>query len=407
VATKNKFVANKNIQHLYNISNKNERVILGLMSGTSLDGLDLALCKISGSSTNTVFELLHFETVAYNNDFKQELQSIFCKEQVSLEKVCLMNNYVAQIHSKIINVTLQKWNVQNREVDVIASHGQTIYHSPKNKHQQQKFGNATLQIGDGDTIAYNTQIITVSDFRQKHIVAGGSGAPLAIYGDYFLFSKQNENRILLNIGGIANFTYLPSSKNFNDVFCTDVGPGNTLMDNYIQQNFEGQYFDKDGVIAQQGNVSDELLAELLQQHFFSLAYPKSTGQELFNMDFINQALQSSYQTIINKYDVVATLNMFTAKCIANAIYQTITEKDFTIYTSGGGLHNKTLMQNLQQLLPNNVIQSTENLGINPNAKEAILFAILANETLCGNHNFYNSTSGVHPKVTMGKVSFAT
>lgn len=394
-----------NIQRLYNIANKKEKIILGLMSGTSLDGLDLALCKISGCSTNTKFELLHFETVDYDNDFKQELQSVFCKDEVSLEKVCLMNNYLAQIHSQIINTTLQKWNVKNEEVDVIASHGQTIYHSPKSKHQQQKFGNATLQIGDGDVIAHNTQIITISDFRQKHIAAGGSGAPLAIYGDYFLLSSENENRILLNIGGISNFTYLPDNKNFDNVFCTDAGPGNTLMDAYIQQNFEGLHFDKDGLIAQQGSINEDLLEQLLQHSFFKQPFPKSTGQEIFNLSFLNEIIQSSNHQSINKYDVIATLNMLTTKCIANAIHQTIKEKHFAIYVSGGGVNNKTLFKNLQQLLPNNSIQSTNVLSINPDAKEAILFALLANETLCGSDDFYNSSSQNHPKIKMGKISF--
>lgn len=394
-----------NIQQLYNIAQKQEKIILGLMSGTSLDGLDMALCKISGSSTNTKLKLLQFETVDYDNDFKQELQSVFCKENVSLEKVCLMNNYVAQIHSQIINTTLKKWNIRNTDVDVIASHGQTIYHSPKVKHQLPKFGNATLQIGDGDIIAYNTQIITISDFRQKHIAAGGSGAPLAIYGDYFLLSSENENRILLNIGGISNFTYLPKSKNFDDVICTDAGPGNTLMDAYIQQNFEGLYFDKDGLFAQQGNVNETLLQALLQHPFFKQAFPKSTGQEVFNPSFLNEVIQSYNLQSINKYDVVATLNMFTAKCIANAVHQTIKENEFAIYVSGGGVNNITLMKNLRQLLPDNSILSTDVLGINANAKEAILFAVLANETLCGSDDFYKSASLNHPKIKMGKISF--
>lgn len=398
-------MANKNIQQLYNIANKKEKLILGLMSGTSLDGLDLALCTISGSSVNTVFELLCFETVVYDDDFKNELQSIFCQEQVSLEKVCLLNNYVAQIHSNIINQTLKKWNVKNSDVDIIASHGQTIYHSPKSKHQNIKFDNATLQIGDGDVIAVNTGVITISDFRQKHIAAGGSGAPLAIYGDYFLLSSENENRVLLNIGGISNFTYLPKSKNFNDVFCSDVGPGNTLMDNYIKHNFEGLYFDKDGLIAQQGVVSEDLLNALLQHSFFEQCFPKSTGQEVFNLAYLNAARQNSNTEKISKEDVVATLNMFTAKSIATAVQQTITDEQFAIYISGGGLHNKTLLKNLKQVLPKTTIQSTEILGINADAKEAILFAVLANETICGDKLFYRQQATNHPLIKMGKICF--
>jgi anhydro-N-acetylmuramic acid kinase len=316
-----------------------------------------------------------------------------------------MNNYVAQIHSQIINKTLQKWNFKNEDVDVIASHGQTIYHSPKHQHNNPKFGNATLQIGDGDIIAHNAQIITISDFRQKHIAANGSGAPLAIYGDYFLLSNENENRILVNIGGIANFTYLPKTKNFDNVFCTDCGPGNTLMDVYVQQNFAGLSFDKDAAIAMQGNVNEKLLNALQQHIFFKEPFPKTTGQEIFNVNFIAQAIEKSSTKHISKFDVVATLNMFTATCIAQAIEQTCKDKKYAMYISGGGLHNKMLLKNLQQLLPNITIQSTASVGVNPNAKEAILFAILANETLCGNEEFYDLPSSIHPKITMGKVSF--
>ena len=175
-------------------------------------------------------ELLNFETVSYTDDFKNEIKTVFSKKNIDLEKLCLLNPWMALQHAGIINTCLQKWNINNEEVDLIASHGQTIYHAPQSLHQQEKFGNATLQIGDGDHLAVATGIITISDFRQKHIAAGGEGAPLAVYGDYLLFSKKGEDRILLNIGGIANFTYLPGSMDVQNILCTDIGPGNTLMD---------------------------------------------------------------------------------------------------------------------------------------------------------------------------------
>lgn len=391
------------IQKLYQISQKNEKFILGLMSGTSLDGLDMALCKISQNGLNTALEVLQYETIEYSEDFKNEIQSVFCKENVSLEKVCLLNNYVGVQYAQIINATLQKWNIKNSDVDIIASHGQTIYHSPKHKHQNPKFGNATLQIGDADVIAHNTNIITISDFRQKHIAAGGSGAPLAVYGDYFLLSNKNENRILVNIGGIANFTYLPKSQNFDEVFCTDVGAGNTLMDGFVQQHFNMQ-FDKDGLIAQDGIVNNDLLAALFNHSFFEQPFPKSTGQEIFNATFLNNALQQSNTTQINPQHIVATLNMFTAQCITKAIQHTVYENNYAIYISGGGVNNKLLLQNIQQMLPAVSISSTSKLGVNPNAKEAILFAILANETLNNTNEFYNNVQQQQPKIRMGKIS---
>ena len=170
---------NKNIQQLYTIALKEERTIIGLMSGTSLDGLDIALCKFNGSGLSTKIILTHFETIPYNNQFKEAVKSIFSKRQVDLEKVCLLNEWIAEQHAAMINNFLSQNNIANNTIDLIASHGQSIYHAPKFLHQQSIYGNGTLQIGDGDNLAVKTDIITVSDFRQKHIAAGGEGAPLA------------------------------------------------------------------------------------------------------------------------------------------------------------------------------------------------------------------------------------
>ncbi|MBS4043959.1 MAG: anhydro-N-acetylmuramic acid kinase [Chitinophagaceae bacterium] len=392
----------KQIKNLFHFAELDTKIILGLMSGTSLDGLDIALCKISGNGINTTCELLQFETIPYSNELKNELKTIFCKEEVSLEKVCVLNNFIGKHHAQLINQCLQKWNIKNEEVDLVASHGQTIYHAPKHKHPNSCYDNATLQIGDADQIAVNTGIITISDFRQKHIAAGGEGAPLAVYGDYFLLSSEDENRILLNIGGISNFTFLPKNLNFAEVICTDIGPGNTLMDAYIQQHFEGLQFDENAAIALQGKVNDDLLNALMVHDFFQQNFPKSTGQEIFNLNFIEDALAKTKG--ISEEDVLATLSLFTAKTIANAIQQNIFEQDFTIYTSGGGIHNPLLMLNLQNELPNIKIESTATLGINPNAKEAILFAVLANECISGDSEFYTSNHKNIPIITMGKIS---
>ena len=375
------------------------------MSGTSLDGLDIALCKVAENGLNTTIQLTNFKTIEYDIDFKKDVKSIFCREKVGLEKLCLLNAHIGLVHSQIINKTLANWNIKNSDVDLIASHGQTIYHSPKSKHQQQKFGNATLQIGDADHIAFNTNIITISDFRQKHIATGGEGAPLAIYGDYFLLSSKAENRVLVNIGGIANFTYLPSSLNVNEVICSDVGAGNTLMDTYIQHHFSNKFYDENAAIALQGKVNDGLLKALCNHEFFKQPFPKTTGQEIFNFKFIENALVSLNTMHISIYDVMATLNFFTAYKIVAAIKQNIQHTNFTIYISGGGVNNPLLIKNIQEQLPNTIIQSTDILGVNPNAKEAILFAVLANECVCGNSSFYHQTNKNFPAITMGKISF--
>ncbi len=373
------------------------------MSGTSLDGLDVALCKFIGNGLNTRIELLKFETIGYTTDFKEDILNVFSKRNTDLEKICLLNAWIGVQHAKMINSCLKKWGINKEDVDLIASHGQTIYHAPKILHQQEQFENATLQIGDGDHIAVNTGIITLSDFRQKHIAAGGEGAPLAAYGDFLIFGKKGENRIMLNIGGIANYTYLSGNMNANKVFSSDTGPGNTLMDAYIKQYFEGKYFDENASIARQGKINANLLNELKQNEFFTKPFPKTTGPELFNLSYLKQAQQNSNTFDLSHYDVMATLNRFSGETIAEALQRGAEPNSFIIYTSGGGMHNPLLLKHLQELLPNTTFKTTADLQINPDAKEAVLFAILANECICGDNTcFINSNL---PNVSMGKISF--
>jgi anhydro-N-acetylmuramic acid kinase len=397
---------NKNINQLSVISQKKQLNIIGLMSGTSLDGLDVALCKLSGSGLQTTIELVQFETVAFDADFKNEIKTVFSKKEINLEKLTLLNPWVALQHATIINTLLKKWHLKKEDVDIIASHGQTIYHAPKSLHGQNKFGNATLQIGDGDHLAVATGIITISDFRQKHIAAGGEGAPLAVYGDYLIFGKPGEDRILLNIGGIANFTYLPGSMDSASIFSTDTGCGNTMMDAYMQQQFAGKYFDDGAAVALQGKISTGLLNALKDNDFFAKPFPKTTGPELFNLAYLQKAKEKSATQNISVADTMATLNKFSADTIAGAILKT-TDKNKThkIFSSGGGMHNPLLMQHLKAALTNFNFDTTAALQINPDAKEAVLFAILANECICGDGSYLQKGIKGMPAVSMGKISF--
>jgi anhydro-N-acetylmuramic acid kinase len=297
---------------------------------------------------------------------------------------------------------LAKWNIAAENIDLLASHGQSIYHAPRILHGQEKFGNATLQIGDGDRLAVLTGIITVSDFRQKHIAAGGEGAPLAVYGDYFMFSKSGEDRIMLNIGGIANFTFLPGNLDAGAVFSTDTGPGNTLMDAYMRTHF-GKAYDAHAAVARSGTLDKALLEALLDHDFFEKGFPKTTGPELFNLAYLDQTIQKAEITDIAHEDVMTTLNHFTAVTIAEAIEKATTSNSrFAIYASGGGMHNPLLMAHLRALLPQHHFETTGSLGINPDAKEAVLFAVLANECVAGTTVI---GKGKIPGVSMGKISF--
>src|SRR6218665_58687 len=398
---------NKNIEALYQIAQKETKRIIGLMSGTSLDGLDIALCEISGSGVNTNVKLAQFETITYSEEIKTEIRKVFAQKNIDFQHLALLNEWIGLLHASMINETLEKWNIPASEIDLIASHGQTVLHAPKFLHQQEKFPNATLQIGDGDHIAVKTGIITLSDFRQKHVAAGGEGAPLAVYGDYFLFGKEGENRIMLNIGGIANFTYLTSDIKNEDTFVTDTGTGNTLIDLFVKKYFLDKSYDKDAEMAKQGTVNQILLDNLKDNAFFKKGFPKTIGQELFNAEYVELALSKSNLTNISAPDLLATLTRFTAETIAEAIQFAVKNssykiEDFKIYLSGGGANNPLIVQWLKELLPCSFFKS-DDLGINSDAKEAILFAVLANETVAGGDFKFNSVK--IPSVTMGKISF--
>jgi anhydro-N-acetylmuramic acid kinase len=395
----------QNIQNLVNVAAKQERMVVGLMSGTSMDGLDIALCSIKGSGSNTKFELKAFTTVDYTNDFKEKILSIFSKEMVALETLCLLNAWVGKQHGKMVLNALDSWKIAPENVDMIASHGQTIYHAPKSLHPNSEYDPATLQIGDGDHIAVTTGILTLSDFRQKHLAAGGEGAPLAVYGDYLLCSHPTENRLLLNMGGIANFTYLSAGCTLDQVFSTDTGTGNTLMDAYTRAHFAPLAYDKNGAIAASGKISEALLSELKTHSFFSLVLPKTIGPELFNLDFLSKAQTASNTLGLSPQDVMATLNRFSAETIADCIQSSIPAgSKFNMYSSGGGMHNPVLMDHLTNLLPDATLYSSDVIGINPDAKEAILFALLANEAVAGTPLFAGGHATKIP-ITMGKISF--
>lgn len=389
---------NANIEQLVSIANKAQKTVIGLMSGTSMDGLDVVLCTISGHGSATQVRIKAFETLDYTAAFKEEMKLVFAKQNVDLAKVVLLNAKIGLMYADMVNDCLKKWGIAKQEIDFIASHGQTIYHAPIRLHQQIGYPNATLQIGDGDHIALKTGILTLSDFRQKNLAGGGEGAPLATYGDYLLYSSTKEDRVLLNIGGIANLSYIPKICP-EAILSTDVGAGNTLIDSAMQLYFK-KSFDDYGRTAQQGSVCEVLLEKCLQMPFFKQRIPKSTGQELFNLETIH-SLSAHLGLCISHEDMIATLTMFTAKGIAQAITEMGATKS-TLYITGGGAKNATLCGYIKSLLPDTILGKCEDIGINSDAKEALIFAVLANEALCGEPLLLNH----YPSVLMGKLSFA-
>ncbi|HRI60071.1 MAG TPA: anhydro-N-acetylmuramic acid kinase [Saprospiraceae bacterium] len=394
------------ILQLAAIARKRTRLIIGLMSGTSLDGLDVALCAFTGAGSRTRVKVLHFKTLPYDAHFKDEIRRVFAKKEIDFQHLVLLNVLIAERHADIVNRCLADWNIAAEDVDLLASHGQTVYHAPRVLHGLPGYPNATLQIGDGDHLARRTGIITISDFRQKHLAAGGEGAPLALYGDFFLFSKKGENRFLLNIGGIANFTYLPADGDTTQAFATDTGPGNTLIDAFARALF-GVPYDENALLAKAGRVDERLLDILKADPFFAKPFPKTTGPELFSPEWVQAAFRQLPKGNPNPYDLMATLTKLTADTIVDAldrVSQSPIPNPQSLYLSGGGAHNPLIAKHLKAMLPGWKIKPMKALGVDGDAKEAVLFAVLANETVAGSTTTGTKLGGI-PLVGMGKISF--
>jgi len=390
------------IAKLSDIARKEDRLIIGLMSGTSLDGLDVALCRISGDGNHSKIQLIKFDTLDYEDSFRARIREVFAKRSVDQQVLCGLNAYIGDTHATLVLKALKNWDINPQEVDLIASHGQTVYHAPQSFTGDTSLPNSTLQLGDADHIAVKTGIICLSDFRQKHIAAGGEGAPLAAYGDYLLFSSQEENRILLNIGGISNFTFLPKIGSERMAYATDLGPGNTMMNQYMAKHFNLE-MDENAELAKKGKLNELLYVELQKEAFLTLGFPKTTGPEVFNLDYLDAALKRTTITGVSHADIMATLNRFSAHTMIKGIQEaTKGLNGFKVYVSGGGLHNPLLWNQLEEAFPGQ-IESFQRLGLNPDAKEACLFAILANETVAGTAKSISRIKN-SPAVCMGKIS---
>ena len=269
------------------------------------------------------------------------------------------------------------------EIDVLASHGQTIWHAPRHQHGRADFPHhATLQIGDGDHLAVGTGIITLSDFRQKHVATGYEGAPLAPFADELLFRQPGLNRLLLNIGGIANFTLLPADG--GPAQATDTGPGNTLLDAVVRRHYPGRTYDEGGHLAAQGQAHAGLLAALRSHSFFSEPFPKTTGPELFSPAYLAENQRLTTTENLPAPDLLATLIELSAGAVAQGVRHYLGPASVAdVLVSGGGAHNATLLAALARHLPATRLRSTAEAGVPPDAKEAVLFAVLANEALAG------------------------
>lgn len=378
---------NKRFKQIYELSGKPIRRVIGLMSGTSLDGLDIAYCHCSKQG----LEVKEYLTVPYDEKIRSLLVSVQSKEQAPLGSLCILNTKLAHSYAAFIRMALQKWNLSHEDIDFIGSHGQTVFHFPTKERT------ATLQIVDGDQLAVASGLPVVSDFRQKHTAVGGEGAPLVSLMDEALFRDTKITRMLLNLGGIANLSWLPSINSGFEVVSSDTGPANTLINEAMTLYF-GKEYDKDGEVARQGQVNNEFVKALLYDDFFKKKFPKSTGQEMFNLGYIHHQMQN-LGVYLQPKDLVATLTQFTVESVALAMKKISNNVSFEWYVSGGGLYNKMIMEGLRAYFPNCPQRNFDELGISPDAKEAVLIAFLADGMIVGKKFLVNNR-----EVSLGKLS---
>ncbi len=360
---------------------------IGLMSGTSSDGIDAAL--VNFSETSFTLAATHTETIS--PDIRQAIFKLTKPSHNELSQFGILDRQIGLLFAKAVINLLKKTCLTPADITAIGSHGQTIRHTPNG------LAAYTLQIGDPNTITHKTGIMTVADFRRRDIAAGGEGAPLAPAFHKAMFHSSDEDRIILNIGGIANITVLPSKTNKSTIGF-DTGPGNTLMDRWTQIHFD-QAFDKDGALAAEGKTINSLLTKWLADPYFQKAPPKSSGPDYFNHQWLNSVSSMEH---LNQKDVLATLTDFTAQSIANAIKLFSANR---IFVCGGGVHNRTLMKKLQHALPSHQLDSTDTLNLNPDWVEAVAFAWLAKQTLEQKTGNLPSVTGAKTACILGNICF--
>ncbi len=376
-----------------------ERIGIGILSGTSVDGVDVGLTRLSGTGKKTTVELLAFQTFPIPNRIRACILKNCDKETATLPEISLLNMLIAELFADCILGFLKQH--RPKRVDFIASHGQTLWHNPKRKRVGKFRIGSTFQIGDGAVIAHRTGILTISNFRTAEFVFGKDGAPLAPYLDFILFRHARKNRVLVNIGGISNLTALKANAKKEDVIFFDAGAGNVLIDKAAQRLF-GKPFDRDGKFAAQGKVQATLLQRWLKEPYYRQKPPKSTGREHFT-DAYFERLMSEAQGI-SPTDFIATLTALTAHSIAVQLKEFVAPK-MTIdelIMSGGGANNKTLMQMLEHALSSVRIIKQDDLAENPipaKAKEAVLFTVLGNELLSG------KSASMQTPALLGTLSF--
>lgn len=358
---------------------------IGVMSGTSIDGVDAVLVSISEKGIKLIASVSH----DFPDNLAEELKELLRSDKIVLQKVGELDHRLGIVYAESINQLILEAGVDRKDVIAIGCHGQTVFHNPRGKYP------FTMQLGDGNLIAANTGITTVTDFRRMDMAFGGEGAPLTPAFHKEFFSSDSENRVILNLGGIANISILNKDKFVG----MDTGPANCLMDLWIQKCLDKKY-DCNGSWAKSGRVCNGLLESFLKEDYFGLVAPKSTGKELFNMNWIEDHLTNFSK--ISEQDVQATLCELTARTIVDAI--NLYSPDYTsIYVCGGGAFNTFLLERLGAFAPGVEINTTAKLNVHEQLVEAMAFAWLAKQRVLECEGNLPEVTGARSKVVLGSL----
>lgn len=378
------------MQELIRITKKKIRRIIGVMSGTSLDGIDIALVRFEGKGIDTDIRPMGFRSYPMPDYWKQRIQKAF---KADTAEICKINYDLGWFFSEQIQQFCKDTEFKLQEIDAIGFHGQTLYHV----HQH-----STLQSGEAEILTQTLKTLVIHDFRSGDIAAGGSGAPLVPYLDRILFQDEPGNIALQNLGGIGNLTYLPKSEN-KEILAFDTGPANAILNETVELMTNGESsFDKDGQFSKEGAVRSGLLQQLLQNDYFCKSLPKSTGREDFGKEFVESVVASNSD--LRFPDLLRTFIAFITQSIFNACERYLDGVD-KLYISGGGAHHPLIMEDLEQLFGKNRVGRFENRrGITMDSKEAVAFALLAHERLNNVPTNIPSVTGASRLTTLGKIT---
>jgi anhydro-N-acetylmuramic acid kinase len=384
-------------------------LVLGLMSGTSADGIDVALARISGAPPQLRTELLAHTALQFPPAMRKEILRVAEQRPITAGALSQLNFRLGAVFADAVLAACRKFRVAPKRVALIGSHGQTIFHQGQPVKYLGAATSSTLQIGEPSVIAARTGITTVGDFRPADMAAGGQGAPLVPYPDYLLYRHQTLGRVSLNLGGIANITVIPAAAKPSDVFAFDTGPANMVIDALVARFTKGrQSFDKDARLAAQGRSFPAVLDELLRDPYLTMSPPKSTGREYFGRAYTDRVIALGRRHRAKPNDLIRAATIFTALSIVDALNRFVLPKHkiHQLIVSGGGAKNPLIVGQISAALPPIAIVSSSRLGVPEDAKEAYAFALLAYETFHQRPSNIPSATGAHRPAILGKISYA-